>query len=142
MKNLKMAMKALLVLSVIMLMASAVFAESAKVSWKQALADQPSLKEWIIFSGDSAATVTELTRIPYTGQSGTAFVSTVPVTITGTPGAKVQKYFALAAVSKNNNVTAKVPGKTAAGVGYLEFTAPYGDVSAPFEVLIEIVVGP
>jgi hypothetical protein len=116
--------------------------ESAKITWKQAAADQASLKEWIIYSGDSASTVMELTRIPYTGQPGTSYTSTVPVTITGVPGAKVRKYFALVAVSKNNNVTAKVPGKTAAGVDYLEFTVGFSDASLPFDVLIEVVIAP
>ena len=119
-------------------------AESAKLTWKQTVAELPYVQEWIVYSGDAANPTTELTRIPYDGAGAASYTSTIPITITGTPGAKVKKYFAMASVSKNGTVTARVAGATATTppLAYLEFTVPYPNVSAPFEVIIQIVVGP
>jgi hypothetical protein len=120
----------------------AISAESAKIDWKQATADLPYVQEWIIYSGDVANPTVELTRIPYTG--GGSYTSTVPITVTGTPGTKVRKYFSISAVSKNGTVTAKVAGATVTvpPLAYLEFTVPYPNVSAPFEVIISIIGTP
>ena len=116
-----------------------VLADSARITWKQPVADLPSTKEWIVYVGDAANPTTELTRIPYDGSGAASYTSGIPITVTGTPGSKVKKYLSLAAVSKNGNTSAKVAGKTVAGVDYLEFTVPFGEVSVPFDVIIEVV---
>lgn len=119
-------------------------AESAKITWKQTAADLPYVKEWVVFVGDAANPTTELARITYDGSGAASYTSILPITVTGAPGTKVRKYFSLASVSKNGNMTAKVAGSTAAtgGLAYLEFTVPYPDVSVPFEVIILVVGTP
>ena len=137
--------KALFVLLAFTLVAFAtpVFAESAKVTWKQAAAELPYVQEWIVYAGDAANPTAELTRIPYDGSGAASYTSTIPLTVTGAPGTTVRKYISLATVSRNGTVTAKVAGATAATppVGYLEFVVPYPNVGVPFDVIIEIVEG-
>ncbi len=134
-------MKKLMILLILLVIPISALGETVKMSWRQASADLPSLQEWQVFAGQSSntATQTKIATVPYTNQSP-PFTVTSPVTVTGTPGTRVKYYFSIAAVSRNGISTARVPGKTAAGVDYLEFLIPYGDVSQPFEVIFEIVV--
>jgi hypothetical protein len=141
----KKALFVLLAFTLVLFVSQPVFAaESAKITWKQATAELPYVQEWIVYSGDAANPTVELTRIPYDGSGAASYTSTIPITVTGTPGAKVRKYFSLASVSKNGTITAKVAGATATTppVAYLEFTVPYPNVGVPFDVIISIVGTP
>jgi hypothetical protein len=140
--------KALMLVQVLLLViffaATVVAVESAKITWKQPAASLPYVQEWVLFVGDTANPTTEQARIPYDGSGAASYTTSIPITVTGTPGAKVKKYFSLASVSKNGNMTAKVAGMTAVseGLDYLEFTVPYPDVAVPFEVIIQIIGTP
>lgn len=110
---------------------------AVKMTWKQPAVDLPSLLEWRVFVGDSAAEATLLDTIPYTGQ--TSFTVTKAITVTGAPGTKVKKYLSISAVSKNGVETSRVMGQTPDGIGYLEFVIAYPNVSVPFDVIIEVI---
>ena len=140
----KKALLVLLAFTLVAFASPAFSAESAKITWKQAAADLPYVKEWVVYAGDTANPTTEVARITYDGSGAASYTSTLPITVVGAPGTKVKKYFALSSVSKNGNMTARVAGSTAVsgGVAFLEFTVPFPDVSVPFEVLIQIVAGP
>jgi hypothetical protein len=120
-------------------MASVVFAETVKMSWKQPTEDLVNLKEWVLYMADSpTVTPTKIEVVPYTGQ--TSLTVSKQVTVTGTPGETVKRYFSIAAVSKNGNMTDRVQGKTVTGLDYLEFVIPFSNVGLPFDVIIEVIV--
>jgi hypothetical protein len=108
-----------------------------KMTWKQAAADLPYVKSFIIYAGTQKdQTVSQIYELPYTGQA--TLTTPIQLTISGEPGTKVKYYFAVAALSKTNTYSDMVFGQTTGGADYLEFTIPYKP-SAPFEVIIEIL---
>lgn len=111
-------------------------AATIKILWSQPVAELPYVKEFVIYMGDSKDVVVETQRLPYTGSNTLQATQTIDVQ----PGQTVKKYIAVSAVSKNGKETAKSFGKTSAGLDYIEITAPYPDVTAPIEVLLEIIL--
>ena len=133
---------ATIILSVLLLVATASDADTVKMTWKQPAADTASLKEWQVFYGNAPNPTQLFVTVPFTaGQASYQITQTIPAP-TGTPGTKVKYYFSIAAISKNGYIGNKVAGKTAAGLDYIELTIPYQNVGDPYEVIIELILAP
>jgi hypothetical protein len=132
--------KLFLTIVLMLLLSTSAFAasETLTFAWDYNQVDLQYLKGWTLYwSGETGKNFSKVVDIPYAGTgTETVFTSPVDLTVTGTQGSTVTKYFYLTAVNKDN--LESVPSNEVSKGFYI----PYNQLPSPFNLIIKVMKTP
>jgi hypothetical protein len=129
-------MKRSIIILAVLLCASLAHAEtrSLAASWEHPATDYPRISSWSLYMGDSCSTLFRDQEIDHSDDLPLKSAH-VTVTVTGTPGSTVKKWFALSAWDRADGSQTKLSECVSA-----DFTIPALPLASPSKFTLTVIV--
>ena len=122
-----------LIFTAVLIFAAHVMADPVTFQWNQDTPSLASLSHWSLkVRSTPDGEIENAIDVPYSGEVEPSYTSTQTITVVGTPGSTVRKFFTVTAWSKNGQESGE------SNQIFKDFVVPWDDVKVPVQFTITI----